>query len=188
LHLLRSDRPYQLRAITRETSNPAAKHLESQGVHVVRANMNSSADLERAFEGADVVFVRPFVAPISLFSKAHQDPGSLQGVTDFWAHMSFDKEVEDGKRIVDAVNKAEVSTFLWSALEPVKDLSKGTITGVEHFDSKVSPLLWRTICEGRSRDLTVQLVFLSGNHHRLRIQLWSQHGRRLSRLLHDQLL
>lgn len=104
--------------------------------------MNSSADLERAFEGADVVFVCPFVALVSHSPKAHlQDAESLQGVTDFWAHMSFDKEVEDGKRIVDAVKKAGVSTFIWSALEPVKELSKGTITGVEHFDSKVSPLL-----------------------------------------------
>lgn len=60
-----------------------------------------------------------------------------QGVTDFWSSLSLDKEVADGKRIVDAVKKSNVGLFLWSALENVTKVSGGKITGVEHFDSKV---------------------------------------------------
>lgn len=56
-HLLRSDRPYQLRAITRDVSKPAAKKLESQGVQLVQADTEKSSDLDRAFEGANIVFV-----------------------------------------------------------------------------------------------------------------------------------
>jgi len=53
--------------------------------------------------------------------------------------MSFDKEIEDGKRIVDAAKAAGVSHLIWSGLEPVKELSGGKLKHVEHFDSKVRP-------------------------------------------------
>ena len=57
-HLLRSDRPYRIRAITRDPTKPAAKKLEAEGVELVQADVANGADLEKAFQGADVVFVR----------------------------------------------------------------------------------------------------------------------------------
>jgi hypothetical protein len=64
-----------------------------------------------------------------------------QAVTNFWQHMSADKEIEDGKRIVDAAKAAgTVKQLIWSGLEPVKEISGGKFTGVGHFDSKVRPL------------------------------------------------
>lgn len=54
--------------------------------------------------------------------------------------MNFGKEVEDGKRIVDAAKAAGVSHFIWSGLEPVSQVSGGKYKHVEHFDSKARPL------------------------------------------------
>ncbi|KPV76121.1 uncharacterized protein RHOBADRAFT_43559 [Rhodotorula graminis WP1] len=115
-HLIQSDKDYQLVGVTRDTSKPASKALADQGVKVVSADTDSRSDLDRVFEGANIVFA----------------------VTNFWAHMSFDKEVKDGKRIVDAAKAAGVSHFIWSGLEPVKELSGGKYKHVEHFDSKAA--------------------------------------------------
>ncbi|GAA5854797.1 hypothetical protein JCM9279_000949 [Rhodotorula babjevae] len=115
-HLIKSDKDYQLVGVTRDSSKPAAKALADQGVKVVSADTDSRSDLDRIFEGADIVFA----------------------VTNFWAHMSLDKEVEDGKRIVDAAKAAGVKHFIWSGLEPVKERSSGKLQHVEHFDSKAA--------------------------------------------------
>jgi hypothetical protein len=58
-------------------------------------------------------------------------------VTNFWEHGAA-KEVEDGKRLTDAVKAGGVKLFVWSGLEPVSKISKGKYTKVEHFDTKVS--------------------------------------------------
>lgn len=55
-HLVRSDKPYQLRAFTRDASKPSSKELEKKGVKVVQGDFSNSTDLERAFQGADIVF------------------------------------------------------------------------------------------------------------------------------------
>jgi hypothetical protein len=59
-----------------------------------------------------------------------------QGVTNFWEHGAA-KEIEDGKRLSDAVKRGGVKLFIWSGLEPVSKVSKGKYTKVEHFDTKV---------------------------------------------------
>ncbi|TNY21764.1 NAD(P)-binding protein [Rhodotorula diobovata] len=102
-HLVGSDKNYQIVAVTRDTTKPASKALADQGVKVVSANVDSRDDLDRVFKGANIVFA----------------------VTNFWEHMNFGKEVEDGKRIVDAAKAAGVSHFIWSGLEPVSQVSGG---------------------------------------------------------------
>src|ERR1700712_4786488 len=54
-HLLTS-RLYRVRAITRNPSSPAALALAQQGVDVVRANLDVTAELTAAFTGAHAVF------------------------------------------------------------------------------------------------------------------------------------
>jgi hypothetical protein len=51
--------------------------------------------------------------------------------------MSYDREVAEGRAIVDAAKAAGVKTLVWSGLEGAKELSGGKIAKVEHFDSKV---------------------------------------------------
>lgn len=50
--------------------------------------------------------------------------------------MSAEKEVADGKAIVDAAKSAGVELLVWSGLEPVKKVSGGKYTEVLHFDTK----------------------------------------------------
>lgn len=60
-----------------------------------------------------------------------------QGVTQFWTHLSLEKEVQEGKGLVDACKAAGVKLFVWSGLEDVTKVSKGKYTHVLHFDGKV---------------------------------------------------
>ena len=50
--------------------------------------------------------------------------------------MDGDKELADGKAIVDAAKAAGVDLLVWSALESVKKVSGGKLTHVLHFDVK----------------------------------------------------
>ncbi|GAA6021946.1 hypothetical protein JCM10207_002613 [Rhodosporidiobolus poonsookiae] len=116
-HLLESDKPYRLRAVTRDAAKSAAKKLAEEGCEVVQADVGNEADLGRVFEGVEVVFA----------------------VTDFWSHLSAARELADGKRLGDAaVKAATVKRFVWSGLEPVKEISGGKFSRVAHFDSKAA--------------------------------------------------
>ncbi|GAA5827557.1 hypothetical protein JCM11251_001731 [Rhodosporidiobolus azoricus] len=114
-HLIRSDQPYRIRAVTRDVNKPKAKELEKEGCEVVAADMQKREDLDKAFSGADIVFA----------------------VTNFWEHMSDTRELADGQRLVDAAKAAgTVKLFVWSGLESVRKGSKGMLREVKHFDTK----------------------------------------------------
>jgi len=77
--LAESDRPYRLRALTRDASKPAAKKLAEQGAEVVSVTL-SADNLEgakRAFEGADIAFVR--LASLSLCVSVERGSSSDEG-------------------------------------------------------------------------------------------------------------
>ena len=63
-----------------------------------------------------------------------------QAVTNFWEH-GRSKELADGKRLMDAAKSAGTKKVYWSGLMPVQKLSGGKYTKVEHFDTKVRPIL-----------------------------------------------
>ncbi|KAG9305264.1 hypothetical protein G9A89_003348 [Geosiphon pyriformis] len=48
---------YNIRGLTRDPSSAAGQALTAKGVEVVKANLSSSEDVERAFKGADVAWV-----------------------------------------------------------------------------------------------------------------------------------
>ncbi|BGO95539.1 hypothetical protein JCM10020v2_007259 [Rhodotorula toruloides] len=104
-HLLASDKPYQLAALTRDPSKPNAKEIEQKGVEIVKGDTADVKSLEQAFKGREVVF----------------------GLTNFWSHMSYDKEVAEGRAIVDAAKDAGVKTLVWSGLENAKEVSGGKL-------------------------------------------------------------
>ncbi|KAJ7686598.1 NmrA-domain-containing protein [Mycena olivaceomarginata] len=107
------DKPYRIRGITRDVTKPAAQKLASQGVEMVNVALSvENADtVRKAFLGADMVFI----------------------VTNFWEHLDKTREVAEGKMMVDAAKAAAV---IWSALEPVSEISKGKYVHVDHFDGK----------------------------------------------------
>jgi len=58
-------------------------------------------------------------------------------MTNVWEHGA-DKEIADGKRLMDAVKAAGVKAIYWSGLPSVSEISGGRYTHVEHFDSKAT--------------------------------------------------
>ncbi len=92
-------RRFAVRAVTRDTSKPAAKALAGLGAEVVAADLLDRASLERAFTGAFGVF----------------------GVTNFWDGMAQGKplgaegEVQQGKNLVDAAKAAGVQHLVFSS-------------------------------------------------------------------------
>jgi len=118
LALAESDRPYRIRGLTRDSTKEAAKKLAEKGVEIVQINL--SADNKegaiKAFEGATYVFA----------------------VTNFWEHLNMQREIDEGKMIVDAALAANIKLFIWSSLTGYTELSNGKLTNVQHCDSKAA--------------------------------------------------
>jgi uncharacterized protein YbjT (DUF2867 family) len=71
---------FKIRGVTRDVSKPAAQALTKQGVEMVSADLDDKASLVKAFEGAYGVFA----------------------VTDYWAKMDKEVEIQQGKNLADA--------------------------------------------------------------------------------------
>ncbi|KAJ7657808.1 NAD(P)-binding protein [Mycena polygramma] len=114
--LAESDKQYRIRGFTRDVAKPAAEALKKQGVEMVAVNLvveNKDA-VYRAFAGADFAFL----------------------VTNFWEHANMQKEISEGKMLIDAAKAAGVKGIVWSGLMPVKKITDGKHPHVYHFDGK----------------------------------------------------
>jgi uncharacterized protein YbjT (DUF2867 family) len=116
-------RRHAVRAVTRKPDSPAARALSALGAEVVAADLDDSASLERAFAGAHGVFA----------------------VTNFWEHLSPERELAQAGNIAQAAGAAGVAHVIWSTLEdtrlkvPLSDPRMPTLMGrykVPHFDAK----------------------------------------------------
>ncbi|KAJ7084956.1 NAD(P)-binding protein [Mycena epipterygia] len=114
--LAESDKTYRVRAFTRDPKKPAALELVKLGVEVVGVSLvvENKDEVFKAFVGADVAFL----------------------VTNFWEHLNMEKEVEEGKLLIDAAKAGGVSRIVWSGLQSISEDSGGKYTHVWHFDSK----------------------------------------------------
>ncbi|EEP77940.1 conserved hypothetical protein [Uncinocarpus reesii 1704] len=107
---------FRIRGITRDVTKPAAKQLESKGVEVKSADMNSPASVGKAVTGAHTVFL----------------------VTNYWETMDPEKEYNQGKNVADAAKEAHVSHLIYSSLYHIMDASAGALLNVPHFDTKAN--------------------------------------------------
>jgi hypothetical protein len=107
---------YHLRGITRDPSSRKSQALASKGVELVKADLTNTSSIEAAVRGAHGVFA----------------------MTDYWSLLDKNKEIAQGKTIVDACKKEGVKHLVWSSLPAVAKLSDGKFTGVAHFDSKAT--------------------------------------------------
>ncbi|KAG9001756.1 hypothetical protein FRB94_013688 [Tulasnella sp. JGI-2019a] len=114
--LSESDKLYRIRGLTRDANKDAAKALTKRGVEMVAVNLNveNREQAFKTFEGATYAFV----------------------VTNFWEHMQMDREVAEGKMLVDAAAYAKVKLLVWSGLESMIKVSNGKYKHVYHFDGK----------------------------------------------------
>jgi uncharacterized protein YbjT (DUF2867 family) len=114
---------FQVRGITRHPDSEKAKALASRGVEMVRADVDDVDSLIDAFDGAHSVYC----------------------MTNFWEHMSPQRETRQGENQARAAAKAKVAHAIWSTFEdtrlsvPLHDGRMPTLMKrykVPHFDAK----------------------------------------------------
>jgi len=114
---------FTVRAITRNVNSDKAKKLAEKGAEVVLADVDDTASLKKAFEGAYGAYC----------------------VTFFWEHMSPEKELAQATNLAQAAKDAGLKHVIWSTFEdtrkwvPLEDNRMPTLMGkykVPHFDSK----------------------------------------------------
>ncbi|NMO53741.1 NmrA/HSCARG family protein [Actinoplanes sp. TBRC 11911] len=131
---------YAVRALTRDVTSERAQLLAKKGAEVVQADNNDEESLVRAFQGAYGAFI----------------------ITNFWEHLSADKELAEARNLANAARKAGLKHVVWSTLEdtrdsiPVDDDRMPTLQDrykVPHFDVKAD-------AERLFRDAGVPTTFL----------------------------
>lgn len=134
------DGGFALRAITRRPDSDPAKALAARGADVVQADLDDAATVERAFAGAYGAFC----------------------LTNFWEHMSPQKETTQGRNLAEAAKAAGIRHAIWSTFEdtrnyvPLDDDRMPTLHDrykVPHFDAKAE-------ANGRFTELGVPVTFL----------------------------
>ncbi len=109
-HLL-SRGEFAVRALTRNTESESAQKLRALGAEVVQGTLDDRASLRAAMKDVYGVF----------------------GVTNYWEH--FEKELEQGRNLINAVAGASVEHFVFSSLPSVRKPSNGELNS-PHFDQK----------------------------------------------------
>jgi uncharacterized protein YbjT (DUF2867 family) len=111
------------RAITRNVNSDKAKALSALGVEVVAGDADDEKSMVKAFSGAYGAFC----------------------VTNFWEHVSPEREIAQATAMAKAARAAGVQHAIWSTLEdsrkfiPLSDDRMPTLHGkwkVPHFDAK----------------------------------------------------
>jgi len=114
---------FACRAITRDPGKDSAKALAQRGAEVVKADIDGVESVKKAFAGAYGAFC----------------------VTNFWEHLSAEKEKAQAKNLADAAKAAGVQHVIWSTLEDTRKLMDPGDTRmpmlqghyrVPHFDAK----------------------------------------------------
>lgn len=114
---------FHVRAVTRNVESDKAKALAQEGIEVVEADINDTASIKKALDGAYGAFF----------------------VTFFWEHFSAETEMQQVKNFIDAAKASNLKHVIWSTLEdtrnwvPLEDDRMPTLHGnykVPHFDGK----------------------------------------------------
>jgi uncharacterized protein YbjT (DUF2867 family) len=109
-HLLATGR-HQVRCLTRNPQSRASLALAAAGAELFKGDLEHIASIEAALRGCDAVF----------------------GVTNYWEH--FERELEQGRNLIDAVHHSGVQHTVLSTMPDAKRLSGGQME-VRAFDIK----------------------------------------------------
>ncbi|KAF7320831.1 NmrA domain-containing protein [Mycena chlorophos] len=91
--LAESDKAYRIRAFTRDATKPAAEALKGKGAEVVQVALT----VENKDKVADYAFLG----------------------TNFWEHVNMEKEISEGKLLIDAAKAAGARGIIWSLHQAV---------------------------------------------------------------------
>ena len=117
------DSEFGVRAVTRNPDSDKAKALAALGAEVVQADVDDESSVAKALGGAYGAFL----------------------VTNFWEHMSPQREYDQARNLAQAAKSAGIRHAIWSTLEdtrasvPLDDDRMPTLMGeykVPHFDVK----------------------------------------------------
>lgn len=111
---LLKDGGFSVRGVTRKPTDEKSAGLKKKGVQVVQGDI---------------------VGPIEPLVEAMKGSYAAFLLTNFWDPSTKGKEVENGKKLVDAARKAGVKHVVWSTLANVEKESKGKYD-VPHFTDK----------------------------------------------------
>ena len=101
-------RGFRVRAITRDTSKPAARELSELGAEVVRGDLDDPESLRHPLESASGVF----------------------SVQNFW-ETGYEREVAQGIALAELASEVGVEHFIYNSVG-----SAHRETGLSHFESK----------------------------------------------------
>ncbi|MFD0275139.1 NmrA/HSCARG family protein [Kitasatospora sp. NPDC127111] len=162
---------FAVRAVTRNSGSERARELERLGAEVVQADYDDGSSLGPAFDRSYGAYL----------------------VTNFWEHMSAEREKKQAKALADAVGHAGVQHAIWSTLDdtrecvPLDDDRMPTLQDsykVPHFDAKAeadhyftdagapttflrTTFYWENLLDAfapqRGEDGVLQLAFPMGN-------------------------
>jgi uncharacterized protein YbjT (DUF2867 family) len=114
---------FAVRAVTRDPQKDAARRLAARGAEVVKADQDDADSMRNAFAGAYGAYC----------------------VTNFWEHLSAEREKTQAKHQADAAKAAGLKHVIWSTLEDTRrlmspdDKRMPILQGqyrVPHFDAK----------------------------------------------------
>jgi hypothetical protein len=114
---------YHVRGITRNPNSDAAKAARAKGVEIVQADADDLQSLEKAFDGATVVY-------------GMSDFNVVFYMSGFDTVKAIEAESRQGINIAKAVNATpSVKHYVWSSVADIQKISGGKHF-VPHFESK----------------------------------------------------
>ena len=103
---------YTIRAVTRDTSKPAAQALKSRGVELAQGDADDKPSLQQVLKDAHTVFI----VTTTVYVQGGKEP-----------------EIQQGKQIADAAVAAGAQYLIFSSASPAKKISG---KDVDIFDAK----------------------------------------------------
>ncbi|WP_290811666.1 NmrA/HSCARG family protein [Halovivax sp.] len=107
-HLLEHEHDFDVRALTRDENQAAARALAEAGAEVVQGNIREKNNVEGVLTDVDGVFL----------------------MTNFWEH-GYDEEVEQGTNVIELADDHGIDHLVFSSVGGAE-----RDTGIPHFDSK----------------------------------------------------
>jgi hypothetical protein len=124
---------WHVRALTRRATSAKAQALQKLGAEIVEADMENVDSLIKAFEGAHAIFVNTdFWAPyISALADGKDQTTSQK--------LGYDTEHLHVKNAAYAASKTPtLEKYIYSALGPMKEVSKGKYSHCHHWETKAA--------------------------------------------------
>ncbi|KAF4993234.1 hypothetical protein FGRMN_6598 [Fusarium graminum] len=143
---------WHVRALTRGSTSPKAQALQNLGAEIVEADMADAESLVKAFDGAHAIFVNTdFWAPYMSALADGKDQATSQ-------QIGYDTEELHVKNATYAASKTStLEKYIYSALGPMKEVSKGKYPHCHHWETKAAAVKY---IKNEMPDLTKKTSFI----------------------------